>query len=401
MTYTPSRELLEKYANVLVNYALGGGKGLQKGEVVQVTVPECAKPFYVPLRNAILSAGGHPIMQYIPMQVENAAYFKMASNDQLDFFATQYYKGIIDQVDHTINILSENDKHEMEGVDPKKLIRRSAAMKPYREWREHKESHGKFTWTLALYGTEEMATEVGMSLEEYWDQIIRACFLDTEDPIKVWREKDSALAKIREKLNLFSVEKFHVEGEGVDLWVGCGPNRQWLGGGGRNIPSFELFISPDWRGTEGRIAFNQPLYYMGSVIEGISLKFEKGHVVEATATRNEALLKEMIAAENADKIGEFSLTDKRFSRITHVMGEVLYDENIGGEQGNTHVALGNAYKDSYPGDASKVTQDQWKEWGFNQSVIHTDIISTTRRKVTAYLTDGTKKVIYLDGEFQV
>jgi aminopeptidase len=401
MTYVPPRELLDKYADLLVNYALGSCQGIKPGESVLVHIPECAKPLYVPLRNAILKAGGNPVMHMSPDDVETAGFFDIATDEQLDFFANHYYRGITDQFDHSIAIIAESDKHELEGVDPKKLMRRSRAMKPYREWREQKEAQGAFTWTLALYGTEAMAAEVGMSLEEYWEQIIKACFLDTENPTEVWKETNKQLELIRHKLNLLQVKKFHVEGEGVDLWVACGPNRAWLGGSGRNIPSFELFISPDWRGTEGSISFNQPLYYMGALIEGIHLEFKGGVVVASSATRNEKLLKEMIAVEDADKIGEFSLTDGRFSHITRLMGETLYDENMGGEQGNTHIALGNAYQDSYPGDQSAVTQEQWKEWGFNKSVVHTDIISTTRRKVTAHLEDGSEKVIYQDGRFTV
>ena len=97
-------------------------------------------------------------------------------------------------------------------------------------------------------------------------------------------------------------------------------------------------------------------------------------------------LKEMIAQENADKVGEFSLTDKRHSRITKFMATTLFDENIGGEFGNTHIALGNAYKDTFTGDISKVSDEEWNEMGYNSCPkVHTDIVSTTNRTVTAIL----------------
>ncbi len=399
MTYQPSPEILKKYADLLVKYALNSGEGVKQGEVVQVMVPECAKPMYVPLRTSLLEAGAIPLMQYLPDDVDMAGYFNQATEDQLTFFMEKYYRGIVDQVDHSINILAEANKHELETVEPQKLISRSVAMKPYRDWREAKENDGMFTWTLALYGTPAMAAEVGMTEEEYWAQIISACYLDDPDPVAKWREVSESLEDTRGWLNSLEIQKVHVEAEDIDLWVQLGSDRHWLGGSGRNIPSFELFISPDWRGTEGTISFNQPLYYMGKLIEGVKLKFEKGVVVESSATRNEALLKEMIAAPNADKVGEFSLTDGRLSHITKLMGETLYDENRGGEQGNTHVALGNAYKDSFTGNISKLTEDEWASRGFNASVIHTDIISTSQRKVTAYLADGSEVVIYENGKF--
>ena len=121
----------------------------------------------------------------------------------------------------------------------------------------------------------------------------------------------------------------------------------------------------------------------------------------SSASEGEAILKEMIAVENADRVGEFSLTDRRFSRITKFMGETLYDENVGGENGNTHIAVGAAYRDSYTGDQTSVSEEEWEAMGYNNSVVHTDIVATSNRVVTATLKDGNSQVIYRDGEFQV
>lgn len=107
----------------------------------------------------------------------------------------------------------------------------------------------------------------------------------------------------------------------------------------------------------------------------------------------------MIATPNADKIGEYSLTDSRHSRITKFMAETLYDENVGGPQGNTHLAVGMSYKDTYAGDPSTLNKNLSAKLGFNDSSVHTDIISTTRRIVTAHMKNGTQKVIYKDGRF--
>ena len=108
----------------------------------------------------------------------------------------------------------------------------------------------------------------------------------------------------------------------------------------------------------------------------------------------------MIAQENADKVGEFSLTDKRHSRITKFMATTLYDENMGGTFGNTHIALGNAYKDTFTGDMATVSEEQWAAMGYNSCPkVHTDIISTSDRTVTACLRNGSERVIYKDGQF--
>jgi aminopeptidase len=89
------------------------------------------------------------------------------------------------------------------------------------------------------------------------------------------------------------------------------------------------------------------------------------------------------------------------SPITRYMGETLYDENRGGPQGNFHLALGNAYKEAFRGDVAAQRRRDWQRLGFNESSVHTDIVSTARRTVTALLPSGRSKVIYEDGRFVV
>ncbi|KKU37023.1 MAG: Thermophilic metalloprotease (M29) superfamily [Candidatus Amesbacteria bacterium GW2011_GWA1_46_35] len=400
MNFVPPKSILRKYAQVLVNFALNSGKGIKRGDIVRLNVSESAKPLYIEIRNQILRSGGHVISNYLPDDVSRE-FFELASIPQLKFFPGKYLKGLADQIDHSISIISETNKHELEGINPVKIMLKSASAKPYIEWLDAKENADIYTWTLALYGTPAMAKEAGLSLKEYWDQIIKACFLDEQDPIKKWQSVFVQNSRILKKLNSLKIDKLHINGEGVDLWVKLGPNRKWLGGSGRNIPSFEVFISPDWRGTQGHIEFNQPLYRYGSLISGIKLDFKNGLVIKSSAAKNYSILKAMLKNPNADKIGEFSLTDKRLSRIDKFMAETLFDENISGPFGNTHIALGRAYQDSYTGNPAKVSKSQWAKWGFNDSVVHTDIISTTRRTVTAHFSNGTSKIIYKDGIFSI
>src|SRR3989338_2041278 len=399
MIYTPPKKILDRYADVLVNFALNSGTGMRRGEVVHLQAPECAKPLYVALRDAVLRAGGTYISSYFPDGIARG-YYALATDAQLRTFHRHYKKGLIDEIDHSVFIIAETDWRELEGVDPKKIMARSKAHKPSMDWRGDKECKGKFTWTLALYGTPAMAAEARMSLKEYWRQIIKACFLDSADPKKEWRKVCTRTEAWRKKLNALQIRRLCIEGEGVELAVGIGPGREWMGGLARNIPSFELFTSPDWRQTEGWIAFNQPLYRYGAYITGIRLEFKKGEIVKATAQKNEHLLKTMIATDKGSRrLGEFSLTDRRLSRITRFMADTLFDENIGGPFGNMHLAVGRAYKDAYTGNPSRLTSAQWAKLGYNDSVIHTDIVTTKRRTVIAELKGGKEKVIYRDGQF--
>ncbi len=400
-TYTPSEEILDRYADVLVNFALNSGEGIKKGEVVFLQVSESAKPMLIALRRAVLKAGAYPIINYLPDDISKE-YYEIANYEQLNFFPEKYLKGKIEQAHHFVSIISDTNKYELKDVDPKKIMIKSKAFKPYMDWKTDKENRGELTWTLGLYGTEAMAKEANLTLEEYWEQIIKACQLDHESPVSKWKEIMAEVERVKNNLNEMNIKKLRIKSEDTDLIVGIGKNREWMGGSGRNIPSFEIFISPDWRQTEGYAKFNQPLYRYGNLIEGIYLEFKNGKVVRAKAEKGEELLKEMIATdEGSDKIGEFSLTDSRLSRIEKFMAETLFDENIGGEHGNMHIALGSAYKDSYPGDLSNMSEEQWKEMGYNDSVVHTDIVSTKNREVSAELENGTEIIIYKDGKFTI
>ncbi len=405
MAYTPPQPILARYADVLVNFALGGGTGIKSGDVVRVAAHEAAKPLYAELLRAIWRAGGHAITQYLPDESEpynlGRDFYELAGDHQVDFFPDRYMRGLVDQIDHQVFVISTTDPTALKGVDPKRIMRTGKAMKPWMDWRSEKENAGRFTWTLGLYGTEAMAAEAGLRVEDYWQQIIDACFLDEDDPIARWREVSGQITDYVARLDALDIARLHIEGEDVDLWITLGEKRQWVGGSGRNIPSFEIFTSPDWRGTDGWIRFNQPLYRYGNLVRDVCLEFQGGRVVKATAAENEQVLREMVATENADKVGEFSLTDRRFSRITKFMAETLYDENVGGPFGNTHVALGSSYHDAYAGDPAGVAKDEWARLGFNDSSVHTDIVSTADRTVTATLGDGTDRVIYRDGEFQL
>ncbi len=396
--FIPSQEILYKYADLLVNFALNSGKGVKPGEVVQCNVPDIAKPLALALQNVLLKAGAHPMIRLIPTGFDHD-FFQNANDDQLTFFPTDYLKARTDLLDHNISIIADVYPDELKDILPEKIMKALSSKSPYMEWLNLKENQGKFTWTLGLWGTQAKADEVGLPLEEYWQQIIEACYLDKADPVAEWRQINASQEFIKKTLNDMDIQWLHVQGADADLHIQLGSDRVWNGGSGRNVPSFEIFTSPDWRGTYGWIKFNQPVYRYGQVMKDVRLEFKDGLVVKAEAQVGQALLSEMLKTPNANKIGEYSLTDKRMSRITHVMAETLFDENISGPFGNTHLAIGRSYHDCFRGNPADITAEEWAERGFNHSAEHTDIISTTDRIVTAKLKNGEEKIIYKDGQF--
>jgi aminopeptidase len=398
--YQPSLEILQKYASVLVNFALGDGKGIKKNEVVLVVTQTPGIPLAKEVFRKIVQCGGHPLINIVDDDFK-LIQLSEGTDPQIAFFPEKYYRGLSDTIDHFVRILADRDPLFLSSIDPGKITLNSRSTKPYRDGLDIKEDAGSFTWTLCLYGTEGVAREAGMSLEEYWGQIERACFLAEPDPIGTWRSVYNEMHRIIDTLNGMPIVNVRIQARETDCTVGLGEKRRWLGGRGRNIPSFEIFTSPDWRAVEGKIFFDLPLYRYGQIIRDIRFDIQNGRIVRASAAKNERLLREMIGQHNADKIGEFSLTDKRFSRITRFMAETLFDENYGGDCGNTHLAVGKAYHDACTEDTKKKTKEDFERLGYNDSPEHADIIATTDRTVTATLKDGSRTVIYDGGEFRV
>lgn len=398
--FLPSPEKLSKYSQVLVNFALNDGDGIKKGDVVYLVSELPGIPLAKEIYRTILKSGGNPIVHLLDDDFK-LIHLQEGTDDQIGFFPAKYYKGLADTSDHYIRILAEEEPLFLSKADPRKVVLAGQSTKPYRDWLDEKEDAGKFTWTLCLYGTEGAAREAGISIQEYWGQIEKACFLDQPDPIEKWRSINIQMNSILQSLNDLPITGVHVKARNTDLFVSIGEKRKWLGGRGRNIPSFEIFTSPDWRGINGTIFFDLPLYRYGNIIKAIRLEIKDGIVVKAEAGMNQNLLREMIAQKNADKIGEFSLTDKRFSKINKFMANTLFDENFGGEFGNTHLAVGKSYHDTCTCDPKDMSDDDFAALGFNDSPEHTDIIATSDRVVTAILKDGSRKKIYEGGEFTI
>ncbi len=399
--YTPSQEILNKYADVLVNFALWWWKWINPWDVVFVQIPECAKPFYIPLQTAILKAWWHPIMQYIPDGVERN-FYENATDEQLSFVAEAYQKWRIESSTHNILVLANSNLHELDWIDPSKMMKRIQVNRAFRDLRDKKEREWKFSWTICMYGTPAMAKEANLSEEEYRKQIIDACFLNEANPVQKRKEVNSEIQRVKDKLNEMKFEYVHVIWPDEDLKVRIWADRLWQAWWGCNIPSFEIFTSPDCRDVNWWIKCNQPLYRYWSLVEWIRLEFKDWKVISAHADKNNDILQEMVKIEWMDHLWEFSLTDARVSRITHFMAETLFDENVWWEYGNTHIALWTWFDECYAGDKTQLDDPEFKKsiW-LNTSPEHVDVISTAPRKVIWILNNGSEILIYENWKFLI
>ncbi len=396
--YFPSPQILKRYSEVLIDFALGSGQGIRSGQVILLQYDQPAKPLAIAVYQRILEKGAHPVVRQHEEDFDQV-FYQQASEAQLRYFPKQYFKTLVKTIDHRLYLIADENPLYLKKIDPAKIALVNAAKKPLKQWLTDKEDQGKLTWTLALYGTAGMANQAGLTITQYWQQIRQACYLNEDKPIKKWQEIFSKTSRIISKLNQLPIDKIKVLAKNTDLTYTLGDKRAWIGGSGRNIPSFEIFTSPDWRGTNGHIYFDFPLYRYGNVIDGIYLEFKNGKVVKAQANKNQPLLRQIIQQKNADRVGEFSLTDKRFSQINKFMANTLYDENFGGQFGNTHLALGSAYHDCFAGDPKKMKTADWNKLGYNNSPEHTDIIAKQDRRVQVILKNGQTKTIYEHGSF--
>jgi len=395
-----NKEHLEKYADVLLwGLKTARVKPLKKGDMVLLQYDLPALELAEILFGRLLDLGLNPIQRLGMTTTMEKSFYEKADDRQLSFLSPGD-KPTYERLDGRIFLRAPESLTHLGSVDPRKIARAMVARKHLRELMEEREHQGLHGWTLCLFPTTELATQAKLSLEEYTNQVIRACYLDQINPVGEWQRVYQEVGKIKKWLNALPVKDFHIEAEHIDLRITPGASRKWIGISGHNIPSFELFLSPDWRGTEGTFYANQASYRSGNYVEGVKLVFEKGCVIDVQADKGDEFTKKQLEMDpGAKRVGEFSLTDRRFSRIDCFMADTLFDENYGGKYGNTHIALGASYTDTFSGDISQMNKALKKKLGFNDSALHWDLVNTEKKTVTAILKNGKKQVIYDDGQF--
>lgn len=391
---------LDRYADVLLWGLKTARRGrLQKNETIMIRYDFPALELAEKLFEKILLLGRNPVIRLLQTSTMEKRFYELAKNRQLDFIPPgeeELYR----KINGSIVLLAPQSITHLSHINPSTIARSLKARKFLRDILDRREEEGLFSWTLAMYPTEALAGHAGMEPHQYAEQIARACFLNREDPVSQWETVFRKARTIKKRLNALDARKFQIESDHINLVITPGENRRWIGISGHNIPSFELFLSPDWRGTSGVFYADQPTYRSGNLVRGIRVEFIKGKVVNATAEAGQDFLSKQLKMDGgANKVGEFSLTDKTFSRISRFMANTLYDENYGGEYGNCHIALGASYSDTYAGNPADLTPALKKQLGFNDSALHWDIVNTENKRVTAHLARGKKVVIYEDGQF--
>lgn len=390
----------QRYADVMM-WALEKARKnrFRKNDLVLLRFDWAARPLADILHGRLLERGLHPLVRAMPTVTMEADFYRLANPQQLTFIPPGE-EALFDRLNGSIFLYAPESITHLSRIDPKRIGRVAVARKPLRDLLDRRDEQGFFGWTLCMVPTPALAHHAGVPLETYADQVVKACFLNRTRPLDHWQEIFRQAHTIKEWLNRMDVKAYHVASEKTDLHISLGAHRQWIGLSGHNIPSFELFTSPDWRGTRGRYHANQPSYRSGNYVEDVALEFQKGRVVAAHAGRGQAFLRQQLAMDpGACRVGEFSLTDRRFSKINRFMANTLYDENFGGRHGNCHIALGSSYSDTFRGRPGDLTPEKKKALGFNTSALHWDLVNTEPKEVTARLKGGQSVTIYANGRF--
>lgn len=269
-----------------------------------------------------------------------------------------------------------------------------------------------FPWTIVALPNERWANTVfpndKNAYQKLYYTIMKMCMVDKEDPIQAWDEYIKENNYYKESLNNLHITKMHYKNSlGTDLYVEIPENNKWInldktGDLGNqmivNMPSYEVFTSPDYRKTNGIVYASKPLYYNDTCINDFYLEFRDGKVVSCFAKEGHKILEKMIfSQECASYLGEVALVPhvSPISNTGLVFNETLFDENAA-----CHLALGDGFIKCFA-DNDKLSEEELRSHGLNISSTHVDfMIGTSDLEIEAETNKG-KKLIFKNGNFNL
>lgn len=401
---------LDRLAEVAVN----SGLGLAPGQELVMTATLDAVPLARRIAEHAYRAGASLVTTLFTDEESALLRFRYGSDASFDSAASWLYEGMATAFRNGSARLAitGNDPSLLSREDPAKVSRANRAMsKAYRPALELIARH-EINWTIVACATPAWAAAVFPDLprEEgvarLWNLIFAASRADQADPVAAWKKHDETLHARADYLNQKRYSALHFRGPGTDLRVGLADDHLWLGGGttahnGRycipNMPTEEVFTTPHKDRVDGHVTSTKPLSYQGTMIEGISVKFEGGRIMEAHASRGNEVLQQMIGTdEGARRLGEVALVphSSPIASSGLLFLNTLFDENAA-----CHIALGQAYSTCLK-DGDSLTPEQLASRGANTSLIHVDwMIGSNRIDVDGISAAGDSIPVIRAGEW--
>jgi aminopeptidase len=231
-------------------------------------------------------------------------------------------------------------------------------------------------WTLIAAPSAGWAEQVfgKPDVEALWRAVEKAVRLDQDDPVAAWREHTARLRTIAAALNLRHLDALRYRGPGTDFTVGLLPSSRWISAGTEtafgvshipNLPTEEIFTTPDRRRAEGKLRSTRPLDLRGTVVRDLQFEFEGGRIVRVQASAGaDAIRAQLATDDSASRLGEVSLVDgsSEVGKLGLTFWNTLFDENA-----TCHIAFGQGFKQCVEDEADRAE-------GLNQSAAHTDFM---------------------------
>lgn len=294
----------------------------------------------------------------------------------------------------------------MEDVDSKKIDLVTRINRSTRSIFRKLETSYQIPWVIAVVPNELWAKSLFPNSanpnEELFMKICQMCMVDTEDPILSWNQLILENKKQVDWLNSLNIKALHyTNGLGTDLAIYLPEKHIWVGTGHSsgmivNMPSYEIFTSPDYRKTQGIVYSSKPLYYGGGKVDEFFVEFKDGKVVNFGAKEGYELLKSIIEGDpQSCYLGEVALVnyDSPISNTGLVFGTTLFDENAA-----CHLAFGNAFPPATLGTQG-LSPEQLLAMGLNVSTSHVDFMIGTPDLMIEADTGESKKLIFKNGNF--
>lgn len=373
-------ERLAKYADVIVRV----GANVQPDQTVFVRADVAMAEVARAVAEAAYVAGAkRVIVDYTDVHVRLAA-LRHAPLDGLTS-ATDWELAKADSLDSTdvanIALTGNPAPHLFDGIEPARL----AAMPLELAHRSRNALHNNnLAWTVAAAPNAGWAEQVfgEPDVERLWEAVGIAFRLDEPDVVGAWHEHHRKLTERAAAVGALGLDAVRYHGGDTDITVGLLPESVWTGGGlvtnrgvsiMPNLPTEEVFTSPDRNRADGRIRLTRPLVMprSGAFVDGLVVEFEAGRAVHASAdVGGDAVVAELDTDAGARSLGEVALVDQdsRVRAAGIVFHDTLYDENAG-----SHVAWGQSFPFALPRGLEK-TSDECYEAGLNRSAVHTDVV---------------------------
>jgi aminopeptidase len=372
-------ERLQRYAELAVRV----GANVQQGQDVVVTaLIDHAPVARAVAREAYRAGAKHVIVLYSDLHLRRAA-IELGPEEELDWsppYLLDWMTRWSEERPALISLTGNPDPSLLSDLDPAlvgKAIPRELNMVLGRQIGEQ-----RFNWTVIAAPNEGWAREVfgKPDLERLWDAVATATRLDEHDLVAAWQTHAATLEARRDALNARRFDALRFRGPGTDLVVGLLERSRWVSAGSvtdtgveyiPNLPTEEVFTSPDFRRTEGSVRSTAPLVTSGTRVEGLELRFDGGKAVEVKASTGAEVIRQQLAIdEQAPYLGEVALVDgsSRVKQSGLVFHDTLFDENA-----TCHIAYGFGLPFAVDGAAERDTA-ALLELGLNVSAIHTDFM---------------------------